>query len=326
MLADVTQLNQLRGSNSSCPSSAIPTPVLSPVAVSLSVHQDPLLVPEYHDEIVRHLMLREQQSGAVDASYLTNQPEVTERMRSILIDWLVDVSLKFKLHPETYFLTVNIIDRYLSRHHAQRSRLQLIGITACWIASKHEEIWPPEVRDCVYIAANTYTNQEILECERDVATLLSFRFTVPTSYPILCYLMDSSDSTGFARDASMFFLESSAHDYRMLAHRPSRVACASLLLGHVLMELNSAMQLAAGGGAGGAMSGAELARQMWDMRYVQLSDGVTFEELLPVAEQLLQSTSQLCSQGSRLQALRRKYLQARFGAVASLTLPATLLS
>ncbi len=319
--------------------------MLSPVAISLSVAPDPLLVPEYHQEIVRHLMLREQQSGgsAVDPSYLTNQLEVTERMRSILIDWLVDVTLKFKLHPETFFLTVNVIDRYLSRHQAQRARLQLIGITSCLIASKHEQIWPPEVRDCVYIAANTYTAQEILECERDIATALHFRFTVPTSYPILCYLLDTSDAQGYARDAALFFLESSAHDYRMLQFRPSRVACAALLLGHVLLEYNSAMagsgtassyddnddevnsshaSLAAGAGV---VSAAQIAMHMWDARYVQLSEGVSFEEVVVVAEQLLQSTTALCAQASRLQALRRKYLQSRYGAIASLNLPVSIL-
>lgn len=351
------------------PSSRSSTPAVSPMAVSLSVPVaaaalvDPMLVPEYHVEIIRHLMLREQQCGgsALDPSYLTNQLEVTERMRSILVDWLVDVSLKFKLHPETFFLTVNIIDRYLSRHQALRARLQLIGITSCLIAAKHEQIWPPEVRDCVYIAANTYTAAEILEAERDIASVLHFRFTVPTPYPMLCFLLDNSDAQGYARDAAMFFLEGATHDYKMLQFRPSRIACAALLLGHVLLEFNSAMagsgvmfsqmgsaydedSLAAGPygstannttSANGSsyqpsgphvVSAAQLAVQLWDYRYVQLSEGVTFEEVLPVAEMLLLSTTQLTAAGSRLQALRRKYLQTKFGAVASLTFPASIVA
>lgn len=348
------------------PSSRGSTPAVSPMAVTLSVPAaalvDPTLVPEYHVEIIRHLMLREQQCGgsAIDPTYLTNQLEVTERMRSILVDWMVDVSLKFKLHPETFFLTVNIIDRYLSRHQALRARLQLIGITSCLIAAKHEQIWPPEVRDCVYIAANTYTAQEILEAERDIASVLHFRFTVPTPYPMLCFLLDNSDTQGYARDAAMFFLESATHDYKMLQFRPSRVACAALLLSNVLLEYNSAMagsgvmfsqmgsaydedsSSLAGGAYGNAsttsgnnttsyqpsgplvVSAAQLAVQMWDYRYVQLSEGVTFEEVLPVAEMLLLFTTQLTAAASRLQALRRKYLQTKFGAVASLTFPASI--
>ena len=72
-------------------------------------------------------------------------------MRSILVDWLVEVHMKFRLVPETLYLCVNIIDRYLERAFCERTKLQLAGITALLIACKYEEIYPPEVRDCCYI-------------------------------------------------------------------------------------------------------------------------------------------------------------------------------
>ena len=87
-------------------------------------------------------------------------------MRSILIDWLVEVHLKFKLVPESLYLTVNLIDRYLEREQVHRSKLQLVGVTAMLIACKYEEIYPPIVKDFVYITDNAYTKEEILEQER----------------------------------------------------------------------------------------------------------------------------------------------------------------
>lgn len=87
-------------------------------------------------------------------------------MRSILIDWLVEVHLKFKLVPESLYLTVNLIDRYLEREQVHRSKLQLLGVTAMLIACKYEEIYPPIVKDFVYITDNAYTKEEILEQER----------------------------------------------------------------------------------------------------------------------------------------------------------------
>jgi hypothetical protein len=45
--------------------------------------------------------------------YMEKQNDINEKMRAILVDWLIEVHLKFKLLPETLFLTVNIIDRYL---------------------------------------------------------------------------------------------------------------------------------------------------------------------------------------------------------------------
>lgn len=78
-------------------------------------------------------------------------------MRAILIDWLVDVHLKFKLLPETLYITVSIIDRFLERIKVSKSRLQLVGVTALFIASKYEEIYPPELKDFVYITDRAYT-------------------------------------------------------------------------------------------------------------------------------------------------------------------------
>jgi len=47
--------------------------------------------------------------------YMKNQKDINEKMRAILVDWLVDVHAKFKLVNETMFLTVNLIDRYLEK-------------------------------------------------------------------------------------------------------------------------------------------------------------------------------------------------------------------
>lgn len=91
-------------------------------------------------------------------------------MRAILVDWLVEVHLKFKLVPETLYLTVNLIDRYLELVQVPRQKLQLIGVTAMLIASKYEEIYAPEVRDFVYITDRAYTKEEILDQEFDMLT------------------------------------------------------------------------------------------------------------------------------------------------------------
>lgn len=83
-------------------------------------------------------------------------------MRAILVDWIIEVHLKFKLLPETLFITVSLIDRYLEIEQIKRTNLQLVGVTAMLIASKYEEIYAPEVRDFVYITDNAYTKEEIL--------------------------------------------------------------------------------------------------------------------------------------------------------------------
>jgi hypothetical protein len=106
-------------------------------------------------------------------------------MRSILVDWLVDVHLKFKLLAETLFLTVNIIDRFLSQKQCTRQRLQLVGVAAMLISTKYEEIYPPTVKDFVYITDNAYTKEEVLEMECDILQVLDFDLQQTSQYRFL---------------------------------------------------------------------------------------------------------------------------------------------
>ena len=103
---------------------------------------DPLCVTGYVQDMYGHFRSKE----ATTPVYMDNQPYINERMRSILIDWLVEVHMKFKLFPETLYLTINIIDRYLAKAEVKRAKLQLVGVTALLIASKYEEIYPPELK------------------------------------------------------------------------------------------------------------------------------------------------------------------------------------
>jgi G2/mitotic-specific cyclin-B, other len=93
---------------------------------------------------------------------MSGQTEINDKMRSILIDWLIEVHHKFKLQPETLFITVRIIDKYLEEAKVSKSRLQLVGVTALLIASKYEEIYPPELKDFVFITDKAYNKEDVL--------------------------------------------------------------------------------------------------------------------------------------------------------------------
>jgi len=50
-----------------------------------------------------------------------NQPELSDRMRAILISWLIEVHLKYSLKTETLYITVNLVDRYCQTQSINRS-------------------------------------------------------------------------------------------------------------------------------------------------------------------------------------------------------------
>ena len=151
-------------------------------------------------------------------------------MRAILIDWLVEVHMKFRLVPETLYLCVNIIDRYCSVQEVRRSQLQLVGVTALFLACKYEEIYPPEVRDCVYITDRAYTDEEVLDMEQDIVAKLQFCFTVPTAYPFLQRFFTLVRASDLVKHAASYYNERTLQEHEMLQYRPSEICAASVVL------------------------------------------------------------------------------------------------
>jgi hypothetical protein len=101
--------------------------------------EDPLCATAFVQDMYEYFRVKEI-SSSVPPTYMDAQPHINERMRSILVDWLVEVHLKFKLVPETLYLCVNIIDRFLALQEVSRPKLQLLGVTALLVAAKYEEI------------------------------------------------------------------------------------------------------------------------------------------------------------------------------------------
>ncbi|CAH9076843.1 unnamed protein product [Cuscuta europaea] len=123
-------------------------------------HMDPQMCTLYAADIYANLHANElDRRPSVD--YMEKlQRDITEGMRGILIDWLVEVSEEYKLVPDTLYLTVNLIDRFLSENYIEKRKLQLLGVTCMLIASKYEEICAPRVEEFCCITDNTYSREE----------------------------------------------------------------------------------------------------------------------------------------------------------------------
>ena len=92
---------------------------------------------------------------------MQKQPDITSGMRSVLVDWLVEVGDEFSLQPATLYRAVGLVDRFLSLMSVMRGKLQLVGTTAMYMAAKLEEIYPPELADFAYITDNTYCQKQV---------------------------------------------------------------------------------------------------------------------------------------------------------------------
>jgi len=187
-------------------------------------------VPAYVTDIFQRLFDAEKITRP-SPSYMTNgQHEINSTMRAILVDWLVGVQMKFRLQPETLYLCVNIIDRYLSRTSVRRRRLQLLGVTALFVACKYEEIYPLEVKDCVYVTDRAFNRQDVIDMEFDIVMVLGFKMTVPTAYPFLQRFLHITNAPKMIRDLASFYTERMLQEYCMLNFRASMLASAAVCL------------------------------------------------------------------------------------------------
>jgi hypothetical protein len=192
--------------------------------------KNPYHVSEYAREIQKFMQQSESLFVPEFGFMGTVQKEVNENMRAILIDWLIDVHLKFKLWSETLFLTINLIDRFLSKVAVKKSDLQLIGISCMLIATKYEEIYPPTLKDFVYICNNGFSGRDILMKEQDILFALDFDIKSHSQYRFLERYAKHAKLDDPALFFAQYLLEIALLDYRTLKYKPSVHASASIYI------------------------------------------------------------------------------------------------
>lgn len=164
------------------------------------------------------------------------QTEIQWSMRSVLMDWLVQVHHRFALLPETLFLTVNYIDRFLSLKIVSIGKLQLVGATAILIASKYEEINCPSLQEIVFMVDSGYSVEEILKAERFMLSMLSFELGWPGPMSFLRRVSKADDYDLETRTLAKYFLEVTIMDERFVGSPPSFLAAGAHCLARHLLK------------------------------------------------------------------------------------------
>ncbi|KAF2401514.1 A/B/D/E cyclin [Trichodelitschia bisporula] len=196
---------------------------------------DPLMVSEYVVEIFHYLEELEEKCMP-NPDYMDSQKDLEWKMRGILIDWLLEVHTRFRLLPETLFLTVNIIDRFLSTKVVQLDRLQLVGITAMFIASKYEEVLSPHVQNFRHVADDGFTEAEILSAERFILAALNYDLSYANPMNFLRRISKADNYDVQTRTLGKYLLEIALVDHRLIQYKPSHVAAASMYLARAALD------------------------------------------------------------------------------------------
>lgn len=249
-----------------------------------------------------------------------SRTEITARMRCILVDWLLEVHYKFKLVPQTLWLCVNILDRYLEKVTVERTRLQLVGVAALLLACKYEESGPPEVKDCIFITDYAYDRAQILNMERSILTVLNYELCVPTGYHFLMKYLQSMGANEKLKCVTLYFAERNLQEYDMLTYKPHVFAAASLYA--ALNQQRQSNITALFVNNMDDLSGTQAMPSVWSEELVaetHLQEG----DLIPIAKSIVAHVSEEPITASKrlLVAARKKYNVEKYFHVSSLLLP-----
>ncbi|ESO02125.1 hypothetical protein HELRODRAFT_106476 [Helobdella robusta] len=218
------------------PTEEIKEIILGPINdIDKEDEENPQLMSEYVKDIYCYMRILESRY-IIRPDYLSPQTEVNGKMRAILVDWLVQVHLRFHLLQETLFLSVAILDRYLQQNQVAKSKLQLVGVTSMWIASKYEEMYAPEVADFVYITDNAYTKSELRQMECTIMKSLDFQLGRPLPIHFLRRFSKAGEVEGETHNLAKYFMEMILVEYDMVHYPPSKIAAAALLLSKLTIE------------------------------------------------------------------------------------------
>lgn len=196
----------------------------------------------YVEDVFRYYRQRENDPQFwVDPDYISRQTDITWNMRSILMDWIVDLQESFALSHETLYLAAKIVDLYLTKAKKplQRDRLQLLGITAVFIASKYEERNYVRVDDLVYMTEDSYRVADVFSMEIQVLKTIGFQLGHPMAYRFLRRFAKARQLTMETLTLARYILESSLLDHSFLGVRESHMAAGALYLARRMVDCGS---------------------------------------------------------------------------------------
>ncbi|XP_036322877.1 G2/mitotic-specific cyclin-B3 [Rhagoletis pomonella] len=185
-------------------------------------------VSHYAMDIFNYMKSREVEFPIID--YMEKQIHLTKWMRTLLVDWMVEVQETFELNHETLYLAVKIVDLFLCRVVINKDVLQLLGAAALFIACKFDERTPPLIEDFLYICDGAYKHDELIHMEMTTLRTINYDLGIPLSYRFLRRYARCAKVSMPTLTLARYILELSLMDYATIQFSDSKLACAALFI------------------------------------------------------------------------------------------------
>lgn len=256
------------------------------------------MVVEYTNEIFEHLYKRELETIPTHNYLLDLQSAYHLRpsMRAILIDWLVEVHEKFQCYPETLFLTINLMDRFLSKNKVTLSKLQLLAVTSLFIAAKFEEVNLPKLSDYAYITDGAASKNDIKNAEMFMLTSLEFNIGWPNPMNFLRRISKADRYDFHTRSIAKFLLEFIMCCHRFVDLKPSVTSAMAMFIAKRITQVDDS-------------------RSIWDETFKHYSGGIDPFEDSEFQSHCKTLIKEIANPTTKLDSLILKFKKPRYGAI-----------
>jgi hypothetical protein len=211
----------------------------------------------------------------------SRQTNITARMRATVVDWLVEVHRKLRMHTDALYLSVMLIDQYLTTTDLDKGKLQSLACAALLIAGKSGEIRPPSLLDLVSLSNKSFTVIALSQMEAALFAAVNYHVDPILSSMFLKRFLRLVNTDVRLSMLAYFVCETALLDAGFIGMTPSHVAAAAVCLAVTLER-----------GAG-----------QWTA-FLEGNTGYKLEQIAELVQKLLQlvitsSAGQFCSIGKK---------------------------
>ena len=200
-----------------------------------------LIINEYGDQIFTHLLEKEK-GNIYDYSNenLFEKQDKTifnEKNRAIILNWLIKNNLRWGMKDDTIFTTINIMDRFVSKFSIEKEQYPLIAISAFFIATKYEDIYPLNIYKLSSVICNNFNKDDVLKKEYEILRGLDFEILYISSFNFLkfmYYLSEESNEKLFF--IAQYILEITLGNLSVLSYPQSLRAISALLIAKKILK------------------------------------------------------------------------------------------
>jgi transcription initiation factor TFIIIB Brf1 subunit/transcription initiation factor TFIIB len=240
-------------------------------------------------------MRKREETQLPDPNYFKRQSSIHPWMRATIVDWLVDVHKALKLHTDTLFTAVTLIDLVLSRCDIPQSKFQLLSGAALLLAAKGEELHPPGLAEFSKVTSNAFNVEDFAQIESEISEVLEYQIHPVQSCHFLKRFLQMIDTFTKLTMIAHYINETALLDNSMIGVRPSIQAAAAVAVALTICKGESK---------------------------VITNTGYSTVQLQPMANKLLASVQQFGN--SQFKAIRRKYSRRALAAVSELVFPESI--